>query len=168
VQTPSTAHSASQTLREWIKGEGIRPVDPHSPTLCFPTLILLDSSSAIQASATACCHGIQPPTFPTLLTGRLRGAKAGAQMAGTGYDSWLRSGILLLTNLRLREFIFFSYYATVGLMPSIPSSLRSWSSMGSNFSTCRRTPSFWWRSSSTYVRCSLACDCQPPFSGCST
>jgi hypothetical protein len=40
-----------------------------------------------------------------------------------GYDSLLRCIILLLTNLQSGEFIFFSCYATAGLVPPVSSFL---------------------------------------------
>jgi hypothetical protein len=41
----------------------------------------------------------------------------------SGYDSWLWCGVLPLTNLRLGEFIFFSYYATARLVLPVSSFL---------------------------------------------
>jgi hypothetical protein len=59
-------------------------MDPRSPTLCFLAPIFLDLLAAFQASTTACCNGIQPPSSLPPLTGRPRGAKSGARMAGVG------------------------------------------------------------------------------------
>jgi hypothetical protein len=38
-----------------------------------------------------------------------------------GFDGWMRRGIFLLINLQLGEFVFFSCYITVGLVPPVSS-----------------------------------------------
>jgi hypothetical protein len=38
-----------------------------------------------------------------------------------GFDGWMRRGIFLLINLQLGEFVFFSCYVTVGLVPPVSS-----------------------------------------------
>jgi hypothetical protein len=76
----------------------------------------------------------------------------------SGFDGWMWHSTLPLINLQLREFVFFTCYATAGLLSLVSSFLFTLLEFyGLSFSTCDRTPSFWWRSSSTSIRCLSGC-----------
>jgi hypothetical protein len=93
---------------------------PHS---CFPVLLFLDPSAASQVSAMDRSNGIQSPTSPPPHTGHLVVLRWVLGWQAPGYDSWLWCGALLLANLKLREFFFFSCYAMARLVPLVPSFL---------------------------------------------
>jgi hypothetical protein len=93
------------------------------PHYCFPVLLFLDNSAASQVSATDRSNGIQSPTSPPPHTGHLVVLRWVLGWQAPGYDSWLWCGALLLANLKLREFFFFSCYAMARLVPLVPSFL---------------------------------------------
>jgi hypothetical protein len=91
------------------------------PTLCLLTPILLNLSAAFLPPLAAMASNLprtrlHSPTDLVVLR-RVLGWQA------SGYDNWLRCGVLLLTNLWSREFVFFSCYAVAGLVPPVSSFL---------------------------------------------
>jgi hypothetical protein len=65
----------------------------------------------------------------------------------------VKSGATSLANMRLGDFVFFTAYALEGWCHRCPPSSLCWSTTGSSCNIYLPTPSLWWPSSPTSVRC---------------
>jgi hypothetical protein len=86
--------------------------------LLFFDLVPFAASLAIDHS-----NGVQPPMFTPPNGGRPQEAKAVARLAVNGVQWVDARGTFLLINLQPGEFVFFSCYATAGLMLLVSSFL---------------------------------------------